>query len=107
MAIRKSNWFAYLKIAFDRQRGYVSFYQLALNFQILFSVGGGIESWMVVSVVALMIWAIIDVRFVYPSEQATNYDNHPLKIDIARLEGKIDKLEALLAKRMASYQFRM
>jgi len=101
MAIRKSNWFAYLKIAFDRQRGYVSFYQLALNFQILFAVDGKIEAWMIISVIVLALWAIIDVRFVYPSEQATNYDNHPLKIDIARLEAKIDKLEQSIANRLA------
>lgn len=101
MAIRKSNWFAYLKIAFDRQRGYVSFYQLALNFQILFAVDGKIEAWMIISVIVLALWAIIDVRFVYPSEQATNYDNHPLKIDIVRLEAKIDKLEQSIANRLA------
>lgn len=101
MAIRKSNWFAYLKIAFDRQRGYVSFYQLALNFQILFAIDGKIEAWMIISVIVLALWAIIDVRFVYPSEQATNYDNHPLKIDIVRLEAKIDKLEQSIANRLA------
>lgn len=104
MAVRKSSWFAYFKIAFDRQRGYVSFYQLALNFQILFAVDGKIEPWMIASIIILALWAIIDVRFVYPSEQATNYDNHPLKEDIARLEAKIElmlKEVLLLANRIA------
>lgn len=101
MAVKKSHWLTYLKIAFDRQRGYVSFYQLALNFQILFVTGGKVESWMILAIVALAVWAVFDVRFVYPSEQATNYDNHPLKIDIARLEAKIDKLEQSIANRLA------
>lgn len=101
MAVKKSHWLTYLKIAFDRQRGYVSFYQLALNFQILFVAGGKVESWMILAVVALMIWAVFDVRYVYPSEQATNYDNHPLKVDITRLEAKIAELQVLLANRIA------
>lgn len=88
-------------IAVNRQRGYVALYQLALNFQIFILTGGKFESWIIYAAVALCLWTIFDIKYLYPSEQSTNYENHPLKEKIEQLEAKIDELKVLLANRIA------
>lgn len=83
---------ALAKISLDRLRFYSAYVQLALQWLVLDKLD--VIDWKIMAMfLALPIFLLFDILFVYPAEQGTAYINSPISDEIKKIRQDLEEIK--------------